>query len=105
MTWTSSCFITRAQLNGLLLVLGLARATTLPVQAPTVGMKGRATVRPLNFCVVLHDLDLGQARRLVAEPLDQLAVDRLQVVRHVLAQEVVLGRVDEDRVVLGVDRR
>ena len=27
---------------------GLASATTLPVQAPTVGMKGRPIVRPLN---------------------------------------------------------
>ena len=49
MTWTTSCFITRAQWNGLGLVRVLASATTLPVQAPTVGMKGKATVRPLNF--------------------------------------------------------
>ena len=48
MTWTSSCVSTRAQLNGLLVARGLASATTLPVQAPTVGTNGRPIVRPLN---------------------------------------------------------
>ena len=30
------------------MALGLARATTRPVQAPTVGTKGSPIVRPLN---------------------------------------------------------
>ena len=48
MTWTSSCLSTRAQLKAWPVVFGLASATTLPVQAPTVGMNGRPIVRPLN---------------------------------------------------------
>ena len=52
----------------------------------------RPAAEPL---VVLHDLDLGRLGRGVAEPLGQLAVDRLEVPRHVLAQQLVLLRVDQ----------
>ena len=45
---------TRAQLNGIRVARGLASATTLPVQAPTVGTNGRPTVRPLNHSWVLR---------------------------------------------------
>ena len=62
----------------------------------------RPAAEPL---VVLHDLDLGLAGRRVAEPLGQLAVDRFEVTRHVLAQQLVLLRVDQDAVVLGLDGR
>ena len=48
MTWVNSCLSTRAQLYGFFEFFGLDIATTRPVQAPTVGMNGRATVRPLN---------------------------------------------------------
>ena len=104
MTWTSSCFITLAQLNGLLLVLGLESATTLPVQAPTVGDEGESHGPAAEFLMILHDLDLGQAGRLVAEALDELAVDRLQISSHVLREDGVLGRVGEDRVMVGIGR-
>ena len=48
MTWVTSWVSTRAQLNGTRVARGLARATTRPVQAPTVGTNGRPIVRPLN---------------------------------------------------------
>ena len=53
----------------------------------------RPTAEPL---VVLEDFDLGAAGRLVAEAACQRGVDRFEVPRHVTAQELILGRVEQD---------
>ena len=88
MTWTSSCLSTRAQLNGLLRGAGAGQRDDL-AGAGADGRDERQADRPAaEPLVVLHDLDLGQARRGVAEPRGQLAVDRFEVPRHVLAQEL-----------------
>ena len=49
--WTTSCRMTRFQLNGRLMPrpLGDTRATMAPVQAPTVCRSGSDTTRPLNI--------------------------------------------------------
>ena len=69
MTWTSSCFITRAQLYGVLPVLGLARAMDLAGAGTHGGDEGQGGGPSAELLVVLHDLDLGQAGRLVTKLL------------------------------------
>ncbi|MGC8641213.1 MAG: hypothetical protein ACP5XB_15205 [Isosphaeraceae bacterium] len=55
--------------------------------------------------MVLHDLDLGLARRNEAEAAGQLGVDRFQVAAHVFAEQFVLRRIDQHGVVFRVSAR